>query len=49
MTHHHHPGHVHPSPQLGASVLRLSVVQRLGLVAVLALALWAAVVAVVLS
>lgn len=41
--HRHDPGHAHPSPALAPSLLRLSAVQRLGLVAVLLGLLWGAV------
>ena len=42
MTHHHHPGHLHPSPRLSPSLLRLSVPQRLGLAGILIVLVWAA-------
>jgi hypothetical protein len=41
--HHHHPGHAHPSPRVAPSLLRLSALQRVGVVAMLLAALWAAV------
>ena len=31
--HHHHPGHVHPPASVHPSILRLSVLQRLGFAA----------------
>jgi hypothetical protein len=43
MTHHHHADHAHPSPHVAPSLLRLSALQRLGLVAVLLTLLWGAV------
>jgi hypothetical protein len=42
MTHHHHHGHVHPPAPVSASLLRLSVWQRLGIAAVLIVLMWAA-------
>jgi hypothetical protein len=43
--HHHHPhGHAHPPAAVGASILRLSVVQRLAFAAVLTALVWAAVI-----
>ncbi len=45
VTHHHHqPGHVHPSPQVAPSLLRLSAAQRLAAVAVVVALLWGAVI-----
>jgi hypothetical protein len=42
--HHHHPlGHAHPPAAIAPSILRLSVVERLGIVSVLIAAIWAAV------
>lgn len=44
MTHHHHrPGHAHPSPAIPPSLLRLSVLHRLGAAVAVAAMLWAAV------
>lgn len=44
MNHHHrHDGHVHPSPAVAPSLLRLSALQRLGLVAMMLAVLWGAV------
>jgi hypothetical protein len=40
--HHHHPGHVHPPASVHPSILRLSVLQRLGFAAGLIALLWAA-------
>jgi len=40
--HHHHPGHVHPPASVHPSILRLSVLQRLGFAAGLIAPLWAA-------
>lgn len=46
MTHHHHqPGHAHPSPPMAASILRMSALQRLAAAALIAVALWAMVLA----
>jgi hypothetical protein len=42
--HHHHPGHAHPSPRVAPSLLRLSALQRVGVVAMLLALLWAAVI-----
>lgn len=43
--HHHHPhGHAHPPANIGPSILRLSVAQRLAVVAVLTALVWAAVI-----
>jgi hypothetical protein len=42
--HHHHPGHAHPSPRVAPSLLRLSVIGRLVVVAVLMAMLWGAVI-----
>lgn len=42
--HHHHPhGHAHPPAAVAASILRLSVVERLAVVSVLIALIWAAV------
>jgi hypothetical protein len=41
--HHHHVGHSHPSPAMAPSLLRLSALQRLALVAVVLAVLWGAV------
>jgi hypothetical protein len=41
-THHHHPGHVHPPASVHPSILRLSVLQRLGFAAGLIALVWAA-------
>jgi hypothetical protein len=41
-THHHHPGHVHPPASAHTSILRLSVLQRLGFAAGLIALVWAA-------
>jgi hypothetical protein len=41
-THHHHPGHVHPPASVHLSILRLSVLQRLGFTAGLIALVWAA-------
>jgi hypothetical protein len=41
--HHHHPGHAHPSPSVAPSLLRLSALQRVGLVAVVLALMWGAV------
>jgi hypothetical protein len=42
--HHHHPqGHAHPSTTAGASILRLSVFERLSFAAALIALVWAAV------
>jgi hypothetical protein len=40
--HHHHPGHVHPPASVHPSILRLSVLQRLGFAAGLIALVWAA-------
>jgi hypothetical protein len=40
--HHHHPGDVHPPAEVYSSILRLSVLQRLAVSAVLVALLWAA-------
>ena len=40
--HHHHPGHVHPPASVHPSILRLSVLQRLGFAAALIALVWAA-------
>jgi hypothetical protein len=41
MTHHHHNGQSHPPAPVGASLLRLSVWQRLALAAALIVLMWA--------
>jgi hypothetical protein len=42
--HHHHPhGHAHPPAAIGPSILRLSVLQRLAVAAVLTALVWTAV------
>lgn len=38
--HHHHPEHVHPSPKLSPSLLRLSVPERLAVAGMLIVLLW---------
>jgi hypothetical protein len=43
MTHHHHPGHAHPSPVVSSSLLRLSALQRLAAGAAICVLLWVAV------
>ena len=40
--HHHHPGHVHPPASVHPSILRLSVLQRLGFAAGLIALIWVA-------
>jgi hypothetical protein len=40
---HHHPGHVHPPAAVHASILRLSAVERLAVVAGLIALIWVAV------
>jgi hypothetical protein len=40
--HHHHPGHAHPPAGVAPSILRLSVLQRLGFAGGLIAAIWAA-------
>ena len=40
--HHHHAGHVHPPASVHPSILRLSVLQRLGFAAALIALIWAA-------
>ena len=42
--HHHHPGQTHPSPAVAPSLLRMSALERLALVAVIVVLLWGAVV-----
>jgi hypothetical protein len=42
MTHHHHSGHVHPSAAVAPSFLRMSVGERLVIVAVVVALLWGA-------
>jgi hypothetical protein len=39
--HHHHAGHVHPPASVHPSILRLSVLQRLGFAAALIALVWA--------
>jgi hypothetical protein len=41
--HHHHPGEGHPAAAISPSILRMSVVQRLGIAAALIVLLWGAV------
>jgi hypothetical protein len=41
---HHHPGHAHAPATVSPSILRLSVLERLGVVAVIIAALWGTVV-----
>lgn len=41
--HHHHPGHAHPTAQIGPSILRMSAPQRLVYAGALIALLWAAV------
>jgi hypothetical protein len=43
MTHHHHPGHAHPSPVVSSSLLRLSALERLAAGAAICVLLWVAV------
>ena len=40
--HHHHPGHVHPPASVHPSILRMSVLQRLGFAAGLIALVWIA-------
>jgi len=40
---HHHPGQGHPPAAISPSILRMSVVQRLGIAAALIVLLWGAV------
>jgi len=40
--HHHHPGHAHPPAAVHPSILRLSVLQRLGYAAGLIALVWTA-------
>ena len=40
--HHHHPGHVHPPASVHPSILRLSVLERLGASTVVIALIWAA-------
>ena len=42
MTHHHHPGHVHPPVALAPSFLRMAVGTRLAMVIVVVALLWGA-------
>ena len=42
MTHHHHSGHVHPPAAVAPSFLRMSVAERLVIVAVVLALLWVA-------
>jgi hypothetical protein len=41
--HHHRPGQGHPPAAISPSILRMSVVQRLGIAAALIVLLWGAV------
>ena len=41
--HHHHPGHTPPPATIDPSILRLSVVERLGAVALVIAIIWAVV------
>ena len=41
--HHHHPGQGHPPASISPSILRMSVVQRLAIVAAVIALLWATV------
>jgi hypothetical protein len=41
--HHHDPDHAHPPATVSASILRLSVMERLGAAAVVIAVLWGAV------
>jgi hypothetical protein len=41
--HHHHPSEGHPAAAISPSILRMSVVQRLGIAAALIVLLWGAV------
>jgi len=43
MTHHHHPGHIHPPAAIAPSMLRASFGGRLALAAAAAVLIWAAV------
>jgi hypothetical protein len=38
--HHHHPGHVHPPATVHPSILRMSVLERLGVSAVVIALIW---------
>jgi hypothetical protein len=40
--HHHHTGHAHPPAVVPASILRLSIAERLGVAVVLSALLWGA-------
>jgi hypothetical protein len=40
--HHHHPGHAHPPASVHASILRLSILERLAVAAGVSAVLWAA-------
>jgi hypothetical protein len=42
MTHHHHGGAPHPSPEASPSLIRLSAPQRLAVAGVLIALIWAA-------
>ncbi len=42
MTQHHHAGHVHPSPTISPSLLRLSLPQRIGIAALVIALIWTA-------
>jgi len=41
--HHHHPGQGHPPASIAPSILRMSVVQRLGFAAAVVALIWGAV------
>lgn len=41
--HHHHPGRGHPPASISPSILRMSVLERLAVAAVLIVVLWGAV------
>ena len=41
--HHHHPGHVHPPATVHASILRLSMLERVAAAGVVVGLIWAAV------
>jgi hypothetical protein len=40
--HHHHPGHAHPPAAVHPSILRLSIVERLGAAVIVIAFLWGA-------
>jgi hypothetical protein len=42
--HHHHPGHAHPAATVSPSILLLSALERLAIIAALIAALWGAVI-----